>query len=83
MRTEGSAQSCASTVVIHLWGSDYSSDCGYVAPEEGEITHTIKADLKVKLILKLKDMFCDLKHMHHMSFVTLDNLPIFTLIICK
>lgn len=36
------------TVIVHLWGSDYSFDCGCRPPGEGKITQTIKSDLIVK-----------------------------------
>ena len=34
----------SSIAIILLWGNDYSSDCGHVAPGEAEITPTIKSD---------------------------------------
>ena len=41
----------SSTVIILLWGNDYGSDWGYVAPGEGEITPTIKSDFGVTPVL--------------------------------
>ena len=41
----------SSIAIILLWGNDYSSDCGHVAPGEAEITPTIKSDLGVTPIL--------------------------------